>query len=171
MCIHIYVYMYIHTKPIQIHIFMITQDIFPSSYTHIPQSWIRHCFFYYFATRQKLADVKNLPSLEEKKLMSSGQIKAPTAGEEAEGLWGCCCQLSVFGKTRGRDHTQRCSKTLTLTNINKTWKRKFHFFCRVRPTLITLITVVFIKTILWGWSFYFPVSCYELVLRFYDQLM
>lgn len=50
--------------------------------------------------------------------MNSGQIKTPTAGEEAEGLW-TCCQLSVFGKIRGRDHTQRCSKTGTLTKPKK----------------------------------------------------
>lgn len=48
--------------------------------------------------------------------MSSGQIRTPTPGEEDEGLWGCCCQLSVFVKTRGRDHTHGCSEIGTLTN-------------------------------------------------------
>lgn len=78
--------------------------------------WVCHCFIYYFATRQRLADVTSLLSLEEKKLMSSGQIRTPTPGEEDEGLWGCCCQLSVFVKTRGRDHTHGCSEIGTLTN-------------------------------------------------------
>lgn len=137
----IYVYLYEHTE----HTFL-------QLHPYTPNSWVPHFFIYSFATRQKLVDVKNLLHPEEKKLMGAGQIKVPTAGEEAEGLWGCCCQLSMFGRTERRgDDTQMCPITATLT---KTERENFSSN-RTRPPLINMLLT---KTVLWGRSFfYFPV--------------
>lgn len=154
-CMHVYTHMHTHTNALNqyIYIFIWTHRTYFPTVTPINTKQLSSSLFYLLFYHQgEACSCQKSAKPRREKVMGARQIKMPTAGEEAEGLWGRCCQLRVFDRTGRRgDHTQTRPITGTLTKT----ERENSSSNKTRPPLIIMLLT---KTVLWGRSFfYFPV--------------